>query len=66
MHLRPIAVLLLLFAAIFWLVVPAQSEGQSQVQTRDITFQTPAGLEGRVGFWRKIFTKYGKNHRVFH
>ncbi|HMO17631.1 MAG TPA: transglycosylase SLT domain-containing protein [Oligoflexia bacterium] len=26
----------------------------------------PRGLEGRVEFWRLIFTKYGKHHRVFH
>jgi membrane-bound lytic murein transglycosylase D len=29
-------------------------------------FEVPYTLEGRVGFWRDIFTKYGKNHRVFH
>jgi membrane-bound lytic murein transglycosylase D len=27
---------------------------------------TPKGLEGRVEFWKLIFAKYGKNHRVFH
>ncbi len=27
---------------------------------------TPPGLEGRVEFWKLIFTKYGKDHRVFH
>ncbi len=26
----------------------------------------PKGLEGRVEFWKLIFAKYGKNHRVFH
>ena len=26
----------------------------------------PKGLEGRVNFWRLVFTRYGKFHRVFH
>lgn len=29
-------------------------------------FQVPKGLEGRVEFWRLMFTKYGKDQRVFH
>jgi len=26
----------------------------------------PKGLEGRVEFWKLVFSKYGKDHRVFH
>ena len=29
-------------------------------------FPVPHGFADRVGFWRDIFTKYGKFHRVFH
>ena len=29
-------------------------------------FSTPNGLEGRVEFWKLIFTAYGKDQRVFH
>ncbi len=39
--------------------------GQSFVRSSR-SLPVPKGLEGRIDFWRKIFTKYGDNHRVFH
>lgn len=27
---------------------------------------TPKGLEGKVEFWKLIFARYGKHHRIFH
>ncbi len=40
--------------------IPAGAKNVSQ------EFATPKGLEGRVEFWRLIFTKYGEFQRVFH
>jgi membrane-bound lytic murein transglycosylase D len=48
--------------------VPDVSPGATAVSLpgKRGAFETPKGLEGRVAFWIYVFTKYGKNHRVFH
>lgn len=50
-----------------WQSVEAQSEqsgGDAVSQNRE--FEWPPGFEGRIEFWRHIYTKYGENQRVFH
>jgi membrane-bound lytic murein transglycosylase D len=52
------------FAQTESLVTPVYT-GRSFVRSSH-NLVVPPGLEGRIDFWRKIFTKYGDNHRVFH
>lgn len=48
------------------LAVPAAAEGERVSSSRSFEFEVPKGFEGRIEFWRHIFTKYGENQRVFH
>ena len=47
------------FASLFLLVGSVFADNKK-------TISVPPGLESRVEFWKLIFTKYGKNTRVFH
>lgn len=46
-------------------MVKAQ-ESTSRAYLSSGKIYTPAGLEGKVEFWKLVFAKYGKDHRVFH
>ncbi len=62
------------------LVVPAAAQGEradapeagerlldaSRAVARSEELEWPSNFEGRVEFWRHIFTKYGEMQRVFH
>lgn len=47
---------------------PARTSADIPASAKNVSseFQTPPGIEGRVEFWRLIFTKYGEYQRVFH
>lgn len=43
-----------------------RSKDNGSTRLSSSVISIPRGLEGRVEFWLLIFTKYGKDHRVFH
>lgn len=43
----------------------AQEKRHSGEDPSNLPFDI-SGLEGRIEFWKLVFGKYGKNHRVFH
>jgi membrane-bound lytic murein transglycosylase D len=54
------------YAGFFFIALSFSVHAQSSRQISTGKVYMPAGLEGRVEFWKLIFTKYGKDHRVFH
>ena len=61
------AISLLVFFAAFSPSALAQSGATPDTgYHEDAVFIYPRGFEGRVEFWRLIFTRYGKYERVFH
>ena len=60
--LKSYQVLLLILIFVFSNIVFAQDDSVRTISRLSV----PRGLEGRIEFWKLIFTKYGKNHRVFH
>lgn len=58
-----------LSALFLFLSVPlslTDASAQSSEIGSSKSIYNPRGLEGRVEFWKLIFARYGKDHRVFH
>jgi membrane-bound lytic murein transglycosylase D len=56
----------ILYCILLLCIVPSSIFAQQTSQSIDMQFLPSPSFEGRVGFWKLIFTKYGKEQRVAH
>jgi len=45
---------------------PAAESAKPRLQIRPPGFSVSGEIQGRIDFWKLIFTRYGENHLVFH
>ena len=60
-------ILLLIFFLVFCSFSPALAAPSQGTQSlSEYHFSIPSGLESKVEFWKKVYSKYTTNHAIVH